>query len=63
MTDTLDEPLTLSDRRDRGLNDLGYVINQIWGPHCEDHESGTCATCAAWAIYDCLAKLTDTRFR
>ena len=64
MTDLSDEEadadeLPISERRERGLNDLAAVIEKIWGPRCSRHEGG-CHCCVAWTMFDCMEKLTDT---
>lgn len=52
-----DEP-PLSERRERGMNDLAAVVQAIYGDRCTRREGG-CTRCAVWAIYDALDTMTD----
>lgn len=49
---------TLRPLRDEALNILSAVIVAEWGERCPRQEAG-CATCAAWAVFDVLAHMTD----
>jgi hypothetical protein len=42
----------------RGLSDIAVAIDYYWGERCKVNEPG-CATCHAWAIYDCMVSLTS----
>jgi hypothetical protein len=53
------QPLSLRERRDRGLTDLAATIEAIWGPRCNRHEAG-CFACVAWTMFDTMEKLTDS---
>ena len=53
--------LTLKQKRDLAFEYLAEVNEVIWGERCPDVEAG-CACCAAWAVYDCIEKLTDSSY-
>ena len=55
----MDHGLSLAARRRRGLDDLSRVIQELYGARCSRRYGG-CACCAAWTLFDAMAKLTET---
>jgi len=47
--------------RNKTINNLGRIIEEIWGSRCYEAEFG-CPCCAAWAVFDNAVHLTDLSY-
>lgn len=49
---------TLRPVRQKALNEMAAVVTAMWGDRCSRVEGG-CCTCAAWAVFDMMERITD----
>lgn len=48
-------------KRNKALNNLADIFENLYGERCSRHEP-TCMTCCAWTIFDLVERMTDSSF-